>query len=188
MNPRPKCIIVAGQPGSGKTTLALQLSTLLHLPMLSRDQLKEGFVSTFETGHDSLPADTNRKVTDLFFDVAQKFLEANVSLIVEAAYQHRLWKEAVSRWSSVGQLFFLICEADPTVCAQRDLNRGLKDPSREFYHGDKRVKLFRETGAFLAPAPYDPPLFDVPTLRLSTADGYSPPLSVVIEFISKAEA
>ena len=72
---------------------------------------------------------------------------------------------------------------DAVLCAQRHLERGLRDPSREFYHGDKRVKVFRETGEFLEPGNYDPPSFDVPTLRVATIDEYSPDLVEIREFI-----
>ena len=185
MTIRPKCVVITGRPGAGKATLSQKLSDMLHMPMLSRDRIKEGFVSTFGVSHDKLPPDTNRRVTDLFFSAAQVFLEANVSLVVEAAFQHKMWEETVPRWSGASQLFFIICEAEPTLCAQRHLDRGLSDPSREFYHGDKRVTVFRETGEFLGPGDYDPPHFDVPTLRVSTVDGYSPALSVIKEFIIK---
>jgi predicted kinase len=176
-------VIITGRPGSGKTTLAKRLSELLHMPMLSRDELKEGFVSTFGVSHDELPADTNRKVTDLFFFATQMLLEAKVSLIVEAAFQHKLWKEIIVPWSSVSRLRLVICEADPIQCAQRHLNRGLDDPTREFYHGDKRVRIFKETGEFLGPGDYDAPSFDVPTLRVSTAEGYSPELTAIRGFV-----
>ena len=157
MNARPKCVIVTGRPGSGKTTLSRKLCELLHMPMLSRDEIKEGFVSSFGVSHEKLPADTNRKVTNLFFSATQMLLESGVSMVVEAAFQHKLWEEVVSRWSSVSQLYFVICDADPALCAQRHLDRGLNDVSREFYHGDKRVKVFRETGQILGSGKYDPP-------------------------------
>jgi len=185
MDLRPKCVIVTGRPGAGKTTLSQQLSDLLHMPVLSRDRIKEGFVSTFGIRHDELPADTNRRVTELFFATAQMLLEAEVSLVVEAAFQHKVWEEAVPRWSEVSQLFFIVCYADPTACARRHLDRGLKDPSREFYHGDRRVAVFRETGEFLAPGDYVPPSFDLPTLRVRTADGYAPALPTIKEFITE---
>jgi hypothetical protein len=69
------------------------------------------------------------------------------------------------------------------LCAQRHLKRGLDDPTREFYHGDKRVKVFRETGEFLGPGNYDPPSFEVPTINVSTVDGYSPDLATIRDFI-----
>ncbi len=185
MDRKPKCVVVTGRPGSGKTTLARQLAESLHIPMLSRDELKEGFVSTFGVSHDKLPADTNRKVTKMFFSAVLMFLQARVSIVVEAAFQHKLWQETVPIWSEAGLLCFIIADADPTLCAQRHLDRGLNDPTREFYHGDKRVRVFRETGEFLGPGTYDPPSFDVPTLMVSTTDGYSPDLTDIRAFIEK---
>jgi predicted kinase len=185
MMKRPKCVIVSGRPGSGKTTLARKLAESLHMPMLSRDEGKEGFVTTFGVHHDRLPADTNRKMTNFFFETVQSFLEAQVSLVVEAAFQHKLWEEPLSRWLRVGQPVFIVCDADPTLCARRHLDRGLNDATREFYHGDKRVKVYRETGEFLGPGKYDPPSFDVPTLIVSTTAGYSPDVTTIRDFVVK---
>ena len=188
MTTRPKCVIVTGRPGSGKTTLSKELSELLHMPMLSRDEIKEGYVTSFGVSQKNLPADTNREVTTFFFSAIRMFLDAKVSVVAEAAFQHKVWEEIVPRLSNISQLFFIICEADPALCARRHLGRGLKDPSREFYHGDKRVKVYRETGEFLEPGDYCPPSFDVPTLRVATMDGYCPDLADIREFITGESA
>ena len=42
MSRKPKCIIITGQPGSGKTTLAKKLGERLWMPVISRDEIKEG--------------------------------------------------------------------------------------------------------------------------------------------------
>ena len=47
MNDKPKCVIVAGRPGSGKNTLAVKLARALWMPVVSRDEIKEGYVNTF---------------------------------------------------------------------------------------------------------------------------------------------
>ena len=46
MSRKPKCIIITGQPGSGKTTLAKKLGERLWMPVISRDEIKEGYVNT----------------------------------------------------------------------------------------------------------------------------------------------
>lgn len=84
----PYLLIITGRPGSGKTTLAQHLSEELHLPLLSRDEIKEGYARTYGLGHDNLPPDTNLIVTELFFETIATWLEAGISLIVEAAFQH----------------------------------------------------------------------------------------------------
>jgi hypothetical protein len=59
MNRKPKCIIITGRPGAGKTTLAKKLGERLSMPVISRDEIKEGYVNTYGVKHDQLPPDTN---------------------------------------------------------------------------------------------------------------------------------
>jgi len=128
MNARPKCVIITGRPGSGKTTLSKKLCILLTMPMRSRDELKEGYVNSFGVSHENLSADTNWKVTNLFFSATQMFLKANISVVVEAAFQHKVWEKIMPRWSSVSQLYFVICDVEPNLCVKRHLERGINDP------------------------------------------------------------
>jgi len=183
MSAEPKCIIISGRPGSGKTTLAGQLSRRLYLPKLSRDEFKEGYVNSFNVKHDRLPDDTNGKVNELFFETTLNLLKGNVSVVIEAAIQHKLWCLVVPRIQEFAQPFIVVCELDPETSARRHLERGLKDPNRGFFHGDRRVSVFRETGQFLPGGDYDAPHFDVPTLGVSTYDGYLPGIEGILDFI-----
>jgi Cdc6-like AAA superfamily ATPase len=64
MSRKPKCIVITGQPGSGKTTLAKKkLGERLWMPVISRDEIKEGYVNTYGVKHDQLPPDTNGLVS-----------------------------------------------------------------------------------------------------------------------------
>ena len=183
MKNRPKLIIVTGRPGSGKTTLSKELGKVLYLPVVSRDEIKEGYVKTFNTKHDELPGDANRIASDIFFSNIELLMSREVSLIAEASFQHHVWEPAISKFRECGDVLIVICEADAEVSARRHLKRGMKDPKREFYHGDKRVTHFRETGTSLAPGGYNPPSIDVPTIRVSTLSGYSPKLEELREQI-----
>jgi predicted kinase len=182
----PRCIVVTGRPGAGKTTLAGELSRRLHLPKLSRDELKEGYVNTFGRKHDELPQDTNARVNELFFETTLYLLKGGVSLVVEAAFQHAVWKRVVPRIREVARPVVIICDLDAETSARRHLERGLRDPQREFFHGDRRVAIYRETGRIEPGGEYEEPRFDVPTLRVCTRDGYSPPLEEVLEFARNA--
>ena len=177
------CIIVTGRPGSGKTTLAGELSRRLWLPKLSRDEIKEGYVNTFGVKHDQLPPDTNGKVNEVFFETTLGLLKGDVSIIIEAAFQHPLWSQIVPRIQKIARTIIVICDLDAQTSARRHLERGLNDPNREFFHGDRRVSIFRETGQFSPAGPYEAPHFDVPTLHVDTSVGYNPGLEQIEAFI-----
>jgi hypothetical protein len=53
------------------------------------------------------------------------------------------------------------------VAAKRHLQRGLDYPNREFYHGDMRVAIYRETGEVSPPGDYAAPNVDVPSSCLN---------------------
>ncbi|HJX91522.1 MAG TPA: AAA family ATPase [Pyrinomonadaceae bacterium] len=90
LNRKPKCIIVTGRPGSGKSTLARKLGERLWMPVLSRDEIKEGYVNTYGVKHTQLPPNTNGLVTDVFFSLVNQYLAGNVSVVIEAAFQHEV--------------------------------------------------------------------------------------------------
>ena len=176
---KPKCIIVTGRAGAGKTTLSKKLGQKLWMPVISRDEIKEGYVNTFGVKHDQLPPETDRLVTDLFFDVVFQLLAGNVSIIIEAAFQHPVWEWRMPKILELGHPFIVICSVDAEIAAERHLKRGLANPRREFYHQDKRVSLFRETGQMGTPKPYVAPELGVPTLEVSTDNDYLPSLDEV---------
>jgi len=181
MTKKPKCMIVTGRAGSGKTTLAKLLGKTLWMPVVSRDEIKEGYVNTFGVKHDKLPTDTDKIVTDLFFHLVNQYLAGKVSLIIEAAFQHKVWEPKITQIAEIAEPFIIICSLDDDLAARRHLQRGLDEPKRTFYHSDKRVSIFHETGTISPPAPYEPPNLAVPTIRVSTDDGYSPNIEEIIE-------
>ena len=176
---KPKCIIVTGRAGAGKTTLSKKLGQNLWMPVISRDEIKEGYVNTFGVKHDQLPPETDRLVTDFFFDIVFQFLTGKVSIIIEAAFQHSVWEWRMPKIFDLSHPFFIICSIDADIAAERHLQRGLANPRREFYHEDKRVSLYRATGDIGTPQPYVAPNFDVPTLQVLTENDYLPGLDEV---------
>lgn len=180
---KPICILITGRPGSGKSTLAEMLSKQLYLPKISRDEFKEGYVNTFGVKHNELPKETNGIVNQVFFRTILDMLQGNVSLIIEAAFGHDIWNYIVPDIMKHCDLYIVVCNLDANQSAKRHLERGLANPKREFYHGDKRVSVFRETGKFEPGAEYFPPKYDVPTIYVSTLDGYDPNLLEIEEFV-----
>lgn len=182
---KPKCIVVTGRPGSGKSTLTDKLSKQLYLPKISRDEFKEGYVNTFGVKHDELQEGTNGIVNQVFFETILYMLRGDISVIIEAAFDHAIWNHIIPDVMRIAEVYIVVCDLDAELSARRHLERGLANPKREFYHGDKRVSVFRETGQFMPGGDYMPPQYDVPTLHVSTVDGYDPSLEEIELIITR---
>jgi hypothetical protein len=50
------------------------------------------------------------------------------------------------------------------------------------------VAIYREQGILEPAGDYDPPAFDLPTIEVSTLDGYSPALNKVRDFAAASTA
>jgi predicted kinase len=188
MNRKPRCIIVTGRPGSGKTTLAKKLGERLWMPVISRDEIKEGYVNTFGVRHDRLPPDTNGLVSDLFFGIVNQYLAGHISVVIEAAFQHRVWEPRMPELLELASPLIVLCSVDGATAARRHLQRGLENPKREFYHGDKRVAHYRKTGEISPPGSYTAPDFNVPTIRVSTDEEYIPCIDEIVKRIQSSDA
>lgn len=188
MNEKPKCIIVTGRAGAGKTTLSKQLGARLWMPVISRDEIKEGYVNTFGVKHDRLAPDTDALVTDFFFRIVNQFLAGKISVVIEAAFQHQVWEPRMPAILELASPVIVLCSIEDISAARRHLQRGLENPKREFYHGDNRVVHYRKTGEFLLPASYAAPKFNVPTIEVSTEAEYVPAIDEIVRQLESSSA
>ena len=153
------------------------------MPVISRDEIKEGYVNTYGIKHDQLPPDTNGLVSDLFFGIVNEYLAGNISVVIEAAFQHQVWEPRMPKILELASPLIVLCAADGAVAASRHLQRGLENPKREYYHGDKRVAHYRKTGETSPPAGYAEPKFAVPTIQVSTEGEYIPCIDEIVRQI-----
>ena len=127
------------------------------MPVISRDEIKDGYVTTYGLNHDQLPRETNRLVTDLFFEVVNRYLEGEVSVIIEAAFQHKVWESRMPNILELASVRIVLCSTNDEVVAKRHLARG---------------RPFRES--------YEAPRLDVPTIHVSTDEGYNPSIDEIV--------
>jgi len=176
----PSVIVVTGRPGSGKTTLAHLLAKAVWCPAICRDEIKEGLVNT--TGELADPtADPARRAYEIFFDTLQLLLSRSVTLVAEAAFQHKLWAPKLEPLRDIARIRIIHCHIDPQLARSRHIERGLADPARERFHPDAVIQAARE-GRALPIDEYDPPHLDVPTLMVDTSAGYQPAFDEIALF------
>jgi hypothetical protein len=64
------------------------------------------------------------------------------------------------------------------------VRRGLADPRRTHYHGDRAVHAARE-GKELPLGEYAPPKLGVPTLEVCTAEDWAPSMEEIVAFANR---
>jgi predicted kinase len=150
---RPFVIAVGGIPGSGKTTLARRLAAALYVPLLVRDEIKEGMHVT--VGSED-PAEVRRFAAaafDAFWSTTTALLGAGVSLVIEAAFHREFAGAEFARLDRRADLRLLWCAVDPQVALSRYRARA---PLRHPAHADD-VSAERMSHPAFDRATYEPP-------------------------------
>lgn len=183
---KPFVIVVTGCPGSGKTTLAHRLANKIHCPALCRDEFKEGYVHTLGGSYSSLGQDVNWRLYNIFFETVRFVISKGISVVIEAAFQHKLWQPKLQELAVLAEISIVVCSVDPLLARSRVIERGLADPIRNRFHGDKvaRVTKVEQDSPVSG---YHPPDMDLPTITVDTTNGYNPGLDEIVAFALTAK-
>lgn len=161
-SPKPLLAILTGPPGSGKTTLAGKLAAELRCPLVSRDRLKEGALRTEGFEH-ATDRELAKRICNTFFLEVELLLRNNVSLVAEAAYQHKVWGPNLAPLLIIADVRIIVLHASAETIQRRRQEREIRDPKWLKYHPSP-PEWEQEGGDYQAPA------LSVPTLELDTSD------------------
>lgn len=178
----PLLVVVTGSPATGKTTLAHILSHTINCPLLSRDEFKEGLINTLDRSHSQVDRSVDLEVYETFFETIELLLSKKISLVVEAAFQDKLWRPKLLSLLEIATIKIIICKTGNDLIKARFANRLSNDPGRERFHGDQSLNA-EQIAALIDH--YKPVNLEVPTLEVDTTQDYDPDLSAIINFIRK---
>ena len=154
-------VVVAGPPGSGKTTLARPLSQELQLPLLSKDAIKEALFDTLGSGDLEWSQQLGRASHRVMYAIAAETQGA----VLESHFWRGLAERDLRALSTT--IVQVYCRCPTELAAERYLHRidsADRHPGHFPQHQAEEVtRSWREAG--LQPLDLDGVLIEVDTSR-----------------------
>jgi predicted kinase len=181
----PLLVVVSGPPGSGKSTLAHELARAIPCPAISRDEIKEGLVHAMDAYTPAPGDELQRRTNDVFFGTLGSLIDARVSLVAEAAFQHRLWEPGLTPLLDRARIQVVRCQVDPALAWERINRRAEELPARRAVHGDPSLDApFERFAAHLAG--FEAVALPVPTIDVDTSAGIDAGLEATLRTLGQA--
>jgi predicted kinase len=181
---RPMLVIVSGRPGSGKSTLARKVADAMLCPVISRDEINTGINLTY--GHDPELVDKDQAAKasfDIFFTTIERLLLADVTLVAEAAFQDYRWRIGLEPVIPVAKLRIIQCSIDPGRAYQRLVRRRAEQHETLQRRPPDSAPLAGPKPSAIRP--FVPLSLPVPSLSVTTEDGYDPGLDTILAFLAQ---
>lgn len=171
-------VYVSGAPGSGKTTLAEQLSQQLYIPRISSD-LIHGGVAFLRPEHDR-----KQTLNDIFVPIMIDMTQKGISLVADHVLQKGLSERGIiDRLRPYATIIYVHTEAADPI--GRYTNRVMTSELPSVI--ERREHLLALAGPHQenlanTSTPLD---LGVPTIVVRTDDGYDPSVERIVAFIKR---
>ena len=176
--PKPKLVLVGGAPGSGKTTLAVELASRLRLPLIAKDDIKEALGDVVGAVDLAGSRRLGAATYSVMRVVAARALAAGASLVLEANFHRERSMSWLLELIQRSDARFVLCRTAPEVVRARFTAR-MSAGGRHRVHLDAEIL----EDEWPDPAEFELDL-GVPTLPVDTTSGYRPDLDSIVRFIA----